>query len=150
MKVIERFDQHNSAWLRAILKEDTPVAIFSNQLTLPGHQLYEVWLLPEGAQFITPDFLEAACFNSVAELLKRYQFDETDFKVHAAGIEGRLVSDFGIGLKPNVTHFHYSVLETKDGPVISVVFGSYKAMEKMYDRDLRLRLRQEVSDECSD
>ena len=150
MKVIEHFDQHNSVWLRAVLKTDTAVAQLSNTLMFPHAQLYEVWLVPEDAEYITPAFLDAASFNSPKELLKRYQFEQTDFKLHAAGIEGRLVSDFGVGLHPTAACFHCSLLETQNGPVISVVFGSHRGMEAMYNRNLRTRVKEEISYDCSD
>ena len=150
MKVTERFDQHNDVWLRAVLKEDTDVADLSNRMALSGHQLYEVYLIPESVESITPEFLKAASFNSVAELLQHYQSKLGDPTVHGYAVELRLVDGFGIGINSNTAHFHCSVIEAKVGPVISVVFGSYRAMEKMYEAGLRSRLGNVVADECSE
>ena len=150
MKVLNEFDQHNHEFLRAILQLNTPVAELSNRLSRPGHQLYEVYLLPQYENSITQRFLEGASFNTPGQLLAVYQFEETEMKMHVVGVQARLVSEFGIGLSLPDARFHVSLQKTNDGLVISVVFGSRLAMNIMYQQGFRSRQSQEVSDECSD
>lgn len=149
-KVINEFEHHNKESLRAILQEDSPIVDLSNLLSRPGFQLYEVHLVPQDEDAITQRFLEGACFNSAEQLLASYQFEVTDKKMHLIGIQARLVSDFGIGLSPHDAQFHFSLQRTKSGPVISVVFGSYRAMAVVYDRQLRSRISSTPQDEYSD
>ncbi len=149
MKVIQQFDDHHGSWLTAVQKENTEVARLSNRLSLPGYQLYEVWLMDENMQMLSPALLKKICFNSVEELSLFYRPDKSPEPFHAASRELDLVREIGIGLRLPDTCFHHSVVSTPHGPVASIVFGSCKAMTRMYEEGLRERMVPVAEDESS-
>lgn len=149
MKVIQRFDDHYGFWLTAVQQENTEVARLSNQLSLPGCQLYEVWLMDENMQMLSPAFLQKTCFNSVEDLSRYYCPDKSPSPFHAASRELDLVREIGIGLKSPDACFHHSVVRTPHGKVASIVFGSCKAMTRMYEAGLREPMVPVAEDESS-
>lgn len=149
MKTLEHFDQHNGQHIRAVQKLDTNVALLSQRLVTRQCQLYEVWLMPEHEEAFSSAFLDRACFNSVEQLLRMYDLEVSPAPLHASGKRHILVAEFAINLYVPDTEFHFSVQRTPSGPVISVVFGSHRAMKQMYDDGLRTRSVPQVDAEPS-
>lgn len=149
MKTIQQFDEHNSVWLSAVLKDNTEVAKLSNLMSRPGFQLYEVWLVDENGELLSLELLQKICFNSIEELSNYYSPEKSADPLHAAGRELDLVHEFSINLHVSDACFHHSVVNTAHGPVASIVFGSFKAMKLMYERGLRERLSPVAEDESS-
>jgi hypothetical protein len=139
MKIIPRFDQINGAWLKAVQQSNTPVAELSGRLVTGQCQLYEAWLTPENEPVLSPAFLTQACCDTPEDLLEYYEVDHSPYPLHVVGREHDLATEIGINLSPRETSFHFSVLRTQQGPVISVVFGSCRAMRMVYERGLRER-----------
>jgi hypothetical protein len=135
--IIERFDLQNTIWIRAVLQSRTEVARLSNTMSLPRHQLYEVWLLPEAEPAFSPLSLEKACFNRIEEMVFFYDPEVSRAPSHACGKQLNLLSAFANNLAYEDSRWNYSVCGTEFGQVISVVFGSWAAMKIMYDRGLR-------------
>jgi len=138
--MIQQFDEHNGIWLSAVVQEDTVIARFSNQLSLPGYQLYEAWLMDENTQMLSAALLQKMCFSSVSELSCLYCPRKSPEPYHAVSREFDLVREIGIGLGWSDASFHHSEIVTPLGPVASIVFGSFRAMEQMYQAGLRKKL----------
>ncbi len=149
MKVIQQFDEHSGEWISAVQKNDTAVALLSNHLSRPGFQLYEVWILDENGQMISPALLEKMCFSSIEALSAFYCPETSQEPLRAASRELDLVHEVAIGLRPVDACFHHSVQQTANGPVCSIVFGSPAAMHLMYERGLRSPLSPVTDDESS-
>lgn len=149
MKTLDHFDQHNGVWMRAVQKTDTPVALLSGQLVTGQCQLYEIWLMPEHDSTFSSAFLEKSCFNSVEHLLRLYQVEQSPLPMHAAGKRHVLVREFAVNLDPTDALFDFSILRQPAGPIISVVFGSRRAMRVMYEKGLRAPMTEPVDAEPS-
>lgn len=133
------FLQHNAVWLKAAKQEDGAVAEFSNWLSFSHHELAEIWLIPEDEPAISSTFLEKATMNSVAELFSFYNPADVRSGDEAYFLQEKLLDGFFPQLPYSETTWHYSIKETEAGPVISIVFGNYHAMNKMYDKGIRPR-----------
>ena len=127
METIENFDYYRNVPLVAIPQTDTPV-VRSNK------GLYEVWIVPAGKVAMSTSF--------ALLLINHYQGinNEHESLLDPVARYDRLASEFAVGLHPSEVCFRFSLLETKNGPVVSVVFGS---KFEMCDFDT-------VSDEASD
>jgi hypothetical protein len=148
MQVIPHFDRHNNVWLRAVQQTDTAIADLSGRLVTGQCQLYEVWLLPENEPALSTGFLEKACFNKAEDLLHFYEVGKTRLPAHAYGKQCELLAVFATNLHMGDARFHFSVERTLLGPVISIVFGSRRAMRAVYEKGLR-SLGNEVDAESS-
>ncbi len=133
--VINRVMQINSVYLRAVQQDNSKVALLSKQKIASNFQLVEVWLLPENAAAITPQFLEKATANSIGNLLMMI-----GDKAYLDPLRYKLIDRFLPRLPVFESYLHYSILGVQDGHVISIVFGSQNAMDEMYNHGLRERL----------
>jgi hypothetical protein len=149
MKTIEEFDQHRCVWLRAVPQESTDVTRLSQHLAIGQCQLYEVWLLPQREPALSSDFLKEARFDTIEGLRDFYQVESSPLPLHASSMQHELWSKFVNHLHFSDTEFHFSILRTVYGPVISVVFGSRRAMRIVYDHGLRERAIKEADEESS-
>ncbi len=149
MKVIQQFDEHHGVWLSAVLKDNTEVARLSNRNSRLGFQLYEVWLLDENEKILSPELLHKMCFNSVKDLSRHYCPETSSEPLHAASRELDLIRELAINLHVSDARFHHSVVSTPDGPVCSIVFGSYQAMKLVYEEGLRTSREPVAEDESS-
>ncbi len=135
MSVYNQVMQINSVYLRAVRQLDSSVARLCNEHISSSFQLVEVWLLPENAAAITPQFLEKATANSIGNLLMMI-----GDKAYLDPLRYKLIDRFLPRLPVFESYWHYSILGVQDGHVISIVFGSQNAMDEMYNHGLRERL----------
>lgn len=138
-KVISHFDQLGLVWVEAVLQDKTEIARLSNSLSLPHHQLYEVWLMSEGEGCFSRRAIQKACFNSIEELLIHFDPERSTVPSYAQGKRMSLLANFASNLHFQDADFDYSILGLTPGQVISVVFGSKPAMRMVYERGLRFK-----------
>lgn len=151
MREISQFDKIGRLQLRAIGQNDTEVACLSNQLSLPHMQLYEVHVLPAQDRYFTPDHVEQMHFRELGKVVDFYDPELSAAPLHAMARQIDLVETFAINLAPEDARFDYSLLYFANRPVLSIVFGSKKAMALMYDKGLRQqKFVPAQTDDCSD
>lgn len=124
---ILHFDSFAGLSVRAVLKPDPQ-----------NPEVFQVWLLPEGAIEFTPEMLKQIGVNSAMALAKL--FDPAHCSAwrtcHVYKMQHELVTTFAPALER--PHFYYSPYLSPDGLVVRVVFGTERNMLAFEDADFDL------------
>lgn len=127
---IPHFDSLAGLSIRAVLKPDPQ-----------NPNVFQVWLLPDGAAAFTPEMLRQMGVNSLDELtVLAEQFDPVHCSAwrtcHVYKMQHELVTTFAPDLvRPR---FYYSPYQSPDGLVVRVVFGSERDMLAFREADVDL------------
>lgn len=136
MKSLNHITMHGKVWLRAVEREEGSIVELSNRMSLPHHQLKEVLLMPQDAPAITKEFLVHTPYHSVDDLLAIYEGRKAImYRDHVYLVKNKILGHFFINLPYQNALWNFSIHETADGPVISVVVGNQVAMNKMYEKE---------------
>ncbi len=140
---LSEIDQLSFLKLRVVAIDDPNLSPVTPYLKRRGpNRLCEVWLLPQDEWGFSERALVAATVNSAEEVCSMYDGTDTRFRHKMQSLRQRLQAMFFSYTAPTDLSWHYSVLERKAGPVISIVFGTQNALAHLYADGIRRRQRQ--------
>lgn len=136
MKVLNHVAVHGQkSWMKAVEREDGPIVELSNRMTLNNHQLKEILLMPQDAPAITEQFLAKIHLHTVDDLLAIYQGQKAMYRDHVYLVKYKILGHFFTNLPWQDALWYFSILDTDNGPVISVTVGNRIAMDKMFEKE---------------
>lgn len=140
MNEISPFDQIGRLQLRAVGRDDTDTECLRKQLPLSQMQLYEVWVVPEKGQCFTSADVQEMHIRELRKVIDIYDPELSDAPLHAMSKQIDLLETFAINLTIGEARFEYAILPLAIGPVLSIVFGSRKAMSHTYTKAMRKQI----------
>ncbi len=139
---ISRLDLINTICVRVVEVIDPKLSEVVFHCSRHGqYQLVEVWLLPAYEQYWSKAALDRATLNSTAELLAIYSGKNQPLRHKMRRARELIQQNFLPHATGQRLHWHYSVQKPfgEDKPVLSILCGSHKALERIFDLNLRTR-----------